>query len=553
VPARHTGLCRRALTGAATVPGPSGQHGGPQPVPAFEERAGYSAAREHDDEVTAQPDEIRAPIAPGSASTVNWWTFRAPDGPYASPVLDSTTVGEDRRERCETARCGVATVAVVLAAAATVALIRLRADHAWWTGMILVGLAALGCFGALMAHRRASRLDARLVLAAVGVTLAFAVATPPRASNDLWSYTMYGRMIAVHEANPYRHSPADFPSDPFLQRVSLGWRHTKSVYGPVFTVFSAVGIGAVGDSPLGSRLLFQVTAAAAVLAALVLLWRRTRDPAVVAFVGLNPVTAASVVNGGHNDALLGLAILGAVLLATDGRARLAGVVLGVAILVKVSAGLALAAVVVWAWRRRGRTEALAIGLPAVALVGGGYLLAGRAALHALRATGGHMSRASIWQWPRHFLVGPTSGRLWLSDLTHRQALGQLTEASLVLVIVVAGALAWRHGLDRDGAGGAGGATFAYCVFGIYVLPWYAFWALPTLALRRRAWLAWLAAVDATVVLGVYQFPQDVQKGRANPIARDIVSFVIPALLALAFAVSMFVDGRPTPHRDATRT
>jgi alpha-1,6-mannosyltransferase len=453
---------------------------------------------------------------------------------------------EERTPRHGRRRPGraLSTGAVVVAAGATVELIRLRADHAWWTGALLVGLAALGYVAALVAHDRWHRLDIRLVFAAVGVTLAFAVGTPSRASNDLWSYTMYGRMITVHGADPYRHSPADFPSDPFVQRVSSGWRHTRSVYGPAFTLYSVLGVGAVGDSALGSRLFFQATAAAAVLAALVLLWRRTRDPAVVAFVGLNPVTAASVVNGGHNDALLGLAILAAVLLATDGRSRAAGALLGIAILVKVSAALALGALALWAWRRRGRRVAVEVGLPAVAIATGGYLLA-PGALGTLRSAPGHMSRASVWQWPRHFLVGPVSGRLWLNDLTHRQALGQLTEASVVVVLVVAAGVAWQHARDRDPALAAGGTTLAYSIFGIYILPWYGLWALPALALRRRAWLAWLATADAIVLLGVYQFPQAINRGRPDPIARDIVSFAIPLLMLFAFAVAMVADRRST--------
>ena len=58
---------------------------------------------------------------------------------------------------------------------------------------------------------------------------------------------------------------------------------------------------------------------AAVGAMLWLLWKRTRNPAVLAFVGLHPLLAISVVNGGHPDALVALGVLAGVLLAIDRR------------------------------------------------------------------------------------------------------------------------------------------------------------------------------------------------------------------------------------------
>src|SRR5437667_45662 len=79
---------------------------------------------------------------------------------------------------------------------------------------------------------------------------------------------------------------------------------------------------------------------------------RARSAAALALLALNPVVIVSVVNGGHNDALVGLGVLGGVLLA-ERRPLVAGLVLGAAALIKAAALLPLAVVAVWVWRRRG--------------------------------------------------------------------------------------------------------------------------------------------------------------------------------------------------------
>src|SRR5438552_752658 len=138
--------------------------------------------------------------------------------------------------------------------------------------------------------------------------------------------------------------------------MAPGWRPYGTVYGPVFTLASAQGMKAAGDSALRARLFFQLLAALAVAAAMALVWRRTRDAGAVAFVGLNPVLAVGVVNGGHNDVLVGLAVLAGVLVAMDDRPAMAGLLLGTGALVKVVVVLPVLAL---AWRSRLSMLALA--------------------------------------------------------------------------------------------------------------------------------------------------------------------------------------------------
>ena len=94
------------------------------------------------------------------------------------------------------------------------------------------------------------------------------------------------------------------------RHVSALWQRTPDIYGLGFTVIMAgarAGDRRVDASSCTSRT--SSSRSAAVGAMLWLLWKRTRNPAVLAFVGLHPLLAVSVVNGGHPDALVALGVL----------------------------------------------------------------------------------------------------------------------------------------------------------------------------------------------------------------------------------------------------
>jgi hypothetical protein len=217
----------------------------------------------------------------------------------------------------------------------------LRAPRHSVAGVLLViGAGAAGGVLILLEHR-SSCLRLAPVVGTIGVVMFVSVLVPPRTSNDLWSYAMYGRMVTVYDQSPYDHTPAQFRRDPLERRVSPRWRHRASVYGPLFVGVSALGSWVAGPSALVSRLYYQLLAALALATTLVVVWRSTRNMAALLFLGLNPVLVVITVNGGHNDALVGLAILGAALLAAKRRPAAAGAMIGVAALIKLTGGLAL--------------------------------------------------------------------------------------------------------------------------------------------------------------------------------------------------------------------
>src|SRR4051794_5627910 len=262
---------------------------------------------------------------------------------------------------------------MVAAAALPMGVLLLRGRGDPGVPMMLLATSLVALAALIVCESRRPTVTVRTVAVASGLLLLLAVARPPLHSNDVWSYAMYGRIVSHHHVSPYTHPPSDYRTDPWYHRMDRAWRDTPSVYGPLFTGISAAIMGVAGDSALAGRVGFQGLAALAVALALALIARRTRDPVAMAFVGLNPFVIVAVVNGGHNDALVGLGVLAGVILGTRGRPGWAGLVLGLAALIKLPAVLPLAALAVWLARPSGRNLRRA---GALALAGGLVILAG---------------------------------------------------------------------------------------------------------------------------------------------------------------------------------
>ena len=428
---------------------------------------------------------------------------------------------EVERVEVERASAPGTVVRVILLAgvsAATAAVLLRGADASYRPNVLLLAAAFAG-FGVLVAleHRRRG-LSRPLVIAATSGLFVVAVVVPPVQSNDLWLYASYGRMVSHHDTNPFRATPSRFPEDPFFGRVDRVWRGTRSLYGPGFVAVAASGTAVARDSALGVRLFFQILAAAAILLALLLVDRRTKDPTAWLLVGVNPMVVVGVVNGGHNDALVALALLGGVVLAVARRPILAGVALALGALVKVIVVLPAVALLAWLWRRWGLRTALVAGGVVVGIVGAGYLLAGgQTAIDPLRDAHDQVSRSSIWNAPRREITfnliddglrGRVAGAM-ASDRVARWA--NLAVAGLALILVVPRLRAKTPTVL------VGGAVLAYLLAGAYVVPWYAVWALPVLALAHRSWVTTVTLATAAVVTLAY-IPDPSRTGEVDPTA-----------------------------------
>jgi hypothetical protein len=154
-----------------------------------------------------------------------------------------------------------------------------------------------------------------VVVFAVGLHVFF-LFVPNLFSQDVYNYTMYGRIVVEHGGNPYVDEPEDFPDDALLPLI--GYQETPSVYGPVFTALSAGVVLATPDDA-SAIWFFKFISVAASLAAmwLVIAAAKSVVPTKVAFaaamVGLNPAVLFHTVGGAHNDTLAGACIAAAAL------------------------------------------------------------------------------------------------------------------------------------------------------------------------------------------------------------------------------------------------
>ena len=394
---------------------------------------------------------------------------------------------------------------------------------------LLVSLAGFAVL--LHALHRGAGLPLRLVLAAGMALTAFCVALPPAGSKDVASFALYGRIVTEHGENPYVSVPADHPDDPWFPDVSVRWRDTPSVYGPAFTVLSAAITGAAGDHRTLVRILFQAAAGLALMVAALLVARLTGDAAATAFVALNPVLLASVVNGAHNDAIVGAALLGACVAARRRSWMAAGALLAFGGGIKVTAALAVPALVVWAWRRHGRAAATTVAATAGALLTAGHLAFGPVAVgRALAEAGEQHSRSSVWRL--------------VFDVAPDRLVGLL---AVTASIGLGAFLARRHLADRGPELVVASVLVGYLLLGSYVLPWYHAWVLLPAALAWRSRLALGAAAASAVLLLGYTW----QPGDRGPVAatlREVSYWVAPAL-ALGVAL-LLVLSRPSAARSA---
>lgn len=248
-----------------------------------------------------------------------------------------------------------------------------------WPALALFAALLVGASGAAaLAAGRGLRVrtpDRRYLALALGGAALFGatlVLLPSLPSDDVFSYILYGRIAAVHGANPLVATPGDFPGDPFLSLVF--WRGTRSVYGPAWLLLShglTLLAQALGGSLAAYTLLFKLLGFAAHLANAALIWailgriapsRRVFGTLLYAW---NPLCLLEFCASAHNDALmLTLALLGIYCLARGWEAP-ALVSFGLSIAIKYVLLALLPLYLFWQVRRlwrQGERRIAALGL-----------------------------------------------------------------------------------------------------------------------------------------------------------------------------------------------
>lgn len=362
----------------------------------------------------------------------------------------------------------------------------------------------------LIAVRSAGRLSPLLVLGTIAALHALMLLAPVLFSTDVFSYQFYGRIGQVYHANAYLAGPSALNPDPLYHYIGTKWISVPTVYGPLFTALS------YPLAPLSiptNVFVYKAIAAVSSLALVALVWNGARlrgiNPVKAAvLVGLNPLVVVYGVGGGHNDLLMLVPMLGAVVLLLQRRGRLGAASIVVGVGIKVTAGLLLPFALAGArgplLSTRRRDLLIGAGVTAALLSIFTVILFGAGPLH-LPATIATVQSNGNWQSVPGFI----GTRLGLGTVGHPVAL--ILGALFAVVLAWLVRRVWRGQLDW--IAGAGWAAFALLVTAASLLPWYVVWLMPLAALGRDRAL-WKASLILTGVMVCFQLLAYIPHGSA---------------------------------------
>lgn len=371
--------------------------------------------------------------------------------------------------------------------------------------------------------------------AAVGL---MAASLLPANSSDVLEYIGFGRLVAIYHVSPYLHTYSEF-TDRFTSYVT--WDETMP-YGPVvLPIFALAGV--VSEHHV--LLAMYVIKVAWMLIHLVNAWlvyriaqAFSREPAYAAFVfAFNPLILVEQAGNGHNDGLLVLCALLAVVAWQRGYAGLAVWCALLSALVKISGLFWVAAVVALLIRER-RWRGLAFA--ATACAASGLLL-----LALFPTPGGVVTLMDTqWQFSEDSLhtvlidaVGGL-GRTW----KHAWEYDDLFRLDRVIFSALfAGVCLWRLTVIRDlpGVVREVGHLFLVLLLGyaVSVYPWYMVWVLPIAALTDSAGLRRTILVASAASLVLYAFPAAlVEQVPSLSLLRLGLAFMVPILFGLGHGI-----------------
>ena len=314
----------------------------------------------------------------------------------------------------------------------------------------------------------------RWLLLAAFLPLAFAAISQVPNGTDLWIYHSYGRIVVEHGDNPYVAVPDDYANDVVMQRVLPMYRSEPSIYGPVF-VLGAGGIAAVfGDSETGGRLAWQIISCVAVLGSAYLLRKRVTLQS-LSLLLLSPITLYLVIQQAHNDVFVGLAILGACILANKNRYIAASICFSFSALIKIPSGISLLVLVLWLLMNHQFRKGLKVFLTAI--VSAGIFLipfGGRTPVAAMLSSNNQVNATSIWNSVR----GDWESFVFRPLREANEKAGHLVSfVSIVLVLFLAIIATWK--LRRQPIHfSVSVALLGYIILALHPSAWYYAWVLP---------------------------------------------------------------------------
>ena len=364
----------------------------------------------------------------------------------------------------------------------------------------------------------------RTILAVAALASVPLLAVLAVGSHDVFSYLFYGRMLAHAHVNPLAVPPSVLASDRWYHLV--GWQHTPSVYGPLWTYVCAAA-SAVWPHILPGVLIVKALSIAGAVTGCMLAARLAGESAesrnrALLFMLWNPLLLFSIAGDGHVDGVLIGLIVGALVARRRDRMATTTVLLIAATLIKAYCGIFLVlhiAGLVLERRRTFRDAALHAGA-VVAAFAALYapLWARRSTFTGLATVAGFFGgtipalvRDATATVLRHSGDGAQHALLEGADVA--RIFSAVTMAALLAVLLIR---AGRSGRETW----LWGAAFAgYILVATWFMPWHALPLVPLAVLqgRRRTMAAFIAGVLALGVTGLYAVP--------------LVRFGVPLLVA----------------------
>lgn len=353
-------------------------------------------------------------------------------------------------------------------------------------------LAMAACY--LVALACGPSLRARWTIATIALLHAIFLLGPPLLSSDVFGYLDWARMGALHGLSPYVTASGSVASDAVYG--FLGWHRGVSPYGPLFT------LGSYALVPLGLPASLWALKALVTLSSLgcvYLSWRcaqrlgRAPLPA-ASLYGLNPPVLVFAVGGFHNDALVMVAVLGAIWLVISGRERAGALTGALGVGLKTSAGVVMPFLILGS-RNRGRALLSAAGAGA-GILALSLAVFGSQLLGFLTAVSSQQDRNSGTSVPAQ--LGD-----WLGWTGSPPAIRTVAAILGIVVIVALIIRTWR---GADWIESAGWATLAVLVTSAYLLPWYVVWVVPLAAIGASRLLKLASIALSLFVIAVRAAP-----------------------------------------------
>ncbi|MGE2833488.1 alpha-(1-_6)-mannopyranosyltransferase A [Mycobacterium sp. SMC-4] len=365
------------------------------------------------------------------------------------------------------------------------------------SSLLLWGGIALMLFAWLWLGRRVIERTASgyTMLATTGFWLTPLLFSVPVFSRDTYSYLAQGALLR-DGFDPYVVGPIENPN-PLLDDVSPIWTTTTAPYGPAFILVAKFVTMIVGDDVVAGTMLLRLC----MLPGLALLiWAAPRiarhvgaDGAIALWICvLNPLVIIHLMGGVHNEMLMVGLMMAGIALTFRGRYAVGVALIGVAVAVKATAGLALP-FMVWVWARglrerrsytpvRAFATATGASLLIFVAVFGVISLAAGVGLGWLTALAGSVKIINWLTVPTATanLINAVGGLLFPVNF---YAVLEINRIIGIAIIAVSAPLLWwryRH-TDRDALMGTALLMAVVVLFVPAALPWYYTWLLAVMA------------------------------------------------------------------------